>query len=163
MRSAGDKSLTIQTDGKATTTRSAFRIEVAVGITIQAAPATIWALLTNAQNFSRWNSTVQSIQGKIAPGETILLRATIAPERTFKLHVTAFAPNERMIWQDGTPLFRGIRQYALIPRSDGATDITMAETLSGPMLPMIAGSLPDQGPSFERFLVDLKAEAEHGA
>jgi hypothetical protein len=28
------------------------------------------------------------------------------------------------------------------------------------MLPMIAGSLPDQGPSFERFLADLKAEAE---
>ncbi len=155
--------MTIQTNGKATTTRSAFRIEVAVGITVEAAPSAIWALLTNAQDFPRWNSTVQSIQGKIAPGETILLRATIAPERTFKLRVTTFAPSERMVWQDGTPLFRGVRQYTLTSRDDGATEVTMMETITGLMLPMIAGSLPDQGPSFEQFLADLKAEAERGS
>jgi len=152
--------LAIQTDGTAITTHSAFRIRVLVGITVRAAPSAIWALLTNAQDFPRWNSTVQSVQGKIAAGETILLRATITPERTFKLRVTTFAPNEHMVWQDGTPLFRGVRQYALTPRRSGATDVTMAETLSGLMLPMIARSLPDQGPSFERFLADLKAEAE---
>jgi uncharacterized protein YndB with AHSA1/START domain len=155
--------LTIQTNGKATTTRSTFRIEFVVGITIKATPSAIWALLTNAQDFPRWNSTVQSIEGKIAPGETILLRAAIAPERTFKLRVTTFTPNERMVWQDGTPLFRGVRQYTLTSRGDSAIEVTMVETISGLMLPMIAGSLPDQGPSFERFLADLKAEAERGS
>ena len=39
----------------------------------------------------------------------------------------------------------------------------MMEAISGLMLPMIAGSLPDQGPSFEQFLADLKAEAERGS
>ena len=116
-----------------------------------------------SHDFPRWNSTVQSIQGKIARDETILLRATIAPERTFKLRATTFAPNERMVWQDGTPLFRGVRQYTLTSRDDGATEVTMVETISGLMLPMIAGSLPDQGPSFERFLAALKAEAERGS
>src|SRR5262249_12607384 len=103
------------------------------------------------------------IQGKIAPGETILLCATIAPDRTFKLRVTTYQPNERMIWEDGTPLFRGVRQYMLTPRNNGATEVTMAETFSGLLLPMIAGSLPDQGSSFEQYLADLKAEAERGA
>ncbi len=155
--------MAIQAGGKATTSKNTFRMEVAVGITIQAPPARIWALLTNAEDFPRWNSTVQSIQGKIALGETILLRAKIAPDRTFKLRVTTFQPNERMVWEDGTPLFRGVRQYTLTPRNNGATEVTMAETITGLMLPMIAGSLPDQGPSFEQYLADLKAEAERGA
>lgn len=153
----------MQTDGKATQTRSAFRMEVAVGIKVRASPATIWALLTDAQDYPRWNSTVQSIEGTIARGETIRLKASIAPSRTFNLRVTTLVPNERMVWQDGTPLFWGVRRYALTPRGDGATDVTMAEVFSGLMLPLIARSLPDQGPSFERFLADLKAEAERSA
>ena len=155
--------MAIQADGKATTTKDTFRMEVAVGITIQAPPAKIWALLTNADDFPRWNSTIESIQGKIAPGETIHLHAKIAPDRTFKLRVTTYQPDERMVWQDGTPLFQGVRQYTLTSRSSGATEVAMAETFSGLMLPLIARSLPDQGPSFERFLADLKAEAERGA
>jgi hypothetical protein len=39
----------------------------------------------------------------------------------------------------------------------------MVETISGLMLPLIGGSLPDQGPSFERILADLKQAAEHQA
>lgn len=155
--------MTNQANGKATTSRSAFRMEVAVGVTVQAAPATIWALLTNAQDVPRWTSTVQSIQGTIALGETIYLKATIAPERTFKLRVTTYLPNDRLVWQDGSPLFRGVRQYTLTPRRDGATDVTMAEVFSGALLPLIARSLPDQGPSFERFVADLKTEAEHSS
>ena len=36
----------------------------------------------------------------------------------------------------------------------------MEEVFSGLMLPMIKGSLPDFGPSFEQWVADLKAEAE---
>lgn len=152
--------MSIQADGKASKSKSTFRMEVAVGITVKAAPTKIWALLTNAADYPRWNSTIVSVQGTIAHGETIHLKAKIAPERTFKLRVTTFVPNECMVWEEGTPLFKGMRQYTLTPRSGGATDVTMAEVFSGAMLPLITRSLPDQGPSVERFLADLKAEAE---
>lgn len=155
--------MTIQATGKATTSKSTFRMQVGASTTIQAAPATIWALLTDAQNFTRWNSTVKSLQGTIAPGETVRLVAFIAPTRTFKLRVTTFQPNERMVWQDGTPLFKGVRVYTLAAATPGTTEVTMTETFSGPMLPMIASSLPDQSPSFERFLADLKQAAERGS
>jgi uncharacterized protein YndB with AHSA1/START domain len=155
--------LTTKADGKATKSRSTFRMEVAVGITVRASPAKIWTLLTNAQDFPRWNSTVQSIQGTIALGEKIILKATIAPERAFKLRVTTCVPNERMVWQDGSPIFKGVRRYTLTPRGDGTTDVTMAEVFSGLLMPMIARSLPDQGPPFERYMADLKAEAERAS
>lgn len=148
-------------DEKATRTKTTFQMEVAVSATIQATPERIWTLLTNAKYFPRWNSTVQSIEGDIALGETITLKATIAPERTFKLKVTAFEPNSTLIWQDGAaPLFKGVRRYSLTPQNSGTTVFSMVETFSGLMLPMIARSLPDFRVSFEQYATDLKAEAE---
>jgi hypothetical protein len=152
--------MTLSTNGKAAKTKSTFRMEVAVSITINAKPEKIWALLTNAKDFPRWNSMVESIDGTISLGETIKLKAPYAPGRTFKLKVSQMAANKAMRWQDGGPMFQGIRNFTLAPKSNGTTDFTMVETYSGMMLPMIAGSLPDLVPSFEQYAADLKKEAE---
>jgi hypothetical protein len=151
---------TIPINGRASRTKSTFRMEYAVGINIQAPPQRIWALLTNAGDFPRWNSTVKSIEGKIAAGQTIKLRAMIAPDRTFNLTVSEFVPEQRMVWSDGNLLFKGVRTYTLTPKANGSTDFTMAEVYSGLMLPMIAGSLPDFGAAFEQYAADLKRAAE---
>ena len=47
-------------EGKAVTTRTTFSRETSVHTTIFADPAIVWALLTRASDFSRWNSTVVS-------------------------------------------------------------------------------------------------------
>lgn len=151
----------MQSDGKAFKTRSLFRTEVGVSIRIKAAPERLWAALTNAREFPRWNSTVKSIEGAIDHGNTIELRTTAAPDRTFKLRITTFRPTAELVWQDGrAPMFTGVRRYTLTPEKDGFTTFTMVETFAGFMLPMIAGSLPDFRPTFERYAADLKAEAE---
>ena len=116
--------------------------------------------MTNAADFPRWNSTVKSIEGRIALGQTIKLIATISPTRTFNLKVIEFIPEKRMVWSDGNAMFKGVRTYTTTPKADGSTDFTMAEVYTGLMLPMIAGSLPDFGPAFEQYLSDLKREAE---
>ena len=54
--------------GKANTIKSTFSRETTISIDIQSDPKRIWSLLTNAQNYSNWNSTVLSIEGKIALG-----------------------------------------------------------------------------------------------
>jgi hypothetical protein len=146
---------------KARKTATTFRMDCAVSITIQAGPERIWALLTNAQDFPRWNSTVTSIGGTIAEGERLELKVPAAPERTFKPKVTALDPQRRMVWSDGmAPMFRGVRTFNLVPQADGSTEFTMEEVFSGIMLPLIKGSLPDFAPSFEAYAADLKREAE---
>jgi hypothetical protein len=136
-------------------------MQYAVTINVQAQPQRIWKLLTNAEDFPRWNSTIKSIAGTIALGEKIQLRAMIALERTFNLAVSEFVPEKRMVWRDGrAPLFTGVRTFTLTPNADGSTDFAMAEVYSGLMLPMIAGSLPDFSPAFEQYASDLKREAE---
>ncbi len=150
----------IAINGRANKTKSAFRMEYSAGINIQARPDRIWALMTNAGDFPRWNSTIKSIEGQIALGQTVKLIAAIAPQRVFNLNIIEFVPEKRMVWSDGNVMFKGVRTYTLRPKADGSTDFTMAEVYTGLMLPMIAGSLPDFGPVFEQYVSDLKREAE---
>lgn len=127
---------------------------------IAAAPEKVWALLTDAAGFPRWNSTVDSIDGEIALGQRLAVKVPLAPGRTFKPKVVAFAPNEGMTWRDGfAPMFKGVRTFAL-RRVNGKTEFTMRETLSGVMYPLIAKSLPDFGPAFAAYAADLKRAAE---
>lgn len=143
-----------------TTTTSTFRMECAVRCTIDAPRAEIWALLTNAGDFPRWNSTVSSITGEIAEGNKLALRVPVS-ERTFSPKVTELVPQERMVWSDGVaPMFKGERTFTLTPRADGSTEFAMVEVFSGLMLPFIKGSLPDFAPVFERYALDMKQELE---
>lgn len=141
-------------------TASTFRMECRVEIAIAAPPEKIWALLTDAAGFPRWNGTVTSIEGTIALGERVKIRVPIS-ERTFSPRVTEFVPKQRMVWSDGmAPMFRGERTFTLTARPDGTTVFEMVETFSGWMLPMIKASLPDFAPVFDRYARDLKNEAE---
>lgn len=147
--------------GRASRTATTFRVEYAITIPIQAPAQRIWTLLTTANEFPRWNSTVKGIEGTIAPGQKIKLRATIAPDRVFNLTIREFVPERKMVWSDGqAPLFTGVRTFTLTPNADGSTDFTMAEVYRGLMLPLIAGSLPDFRPAFEQYAADLGRAAE---
>jgi hypothetical protein len=129
---------------------------------IKAAADRIWTLLTDAPNYTRWNPSVERIEGRIAPGETIKVFVKVNPGRAFPVKVTEFQPGKRMVWSGGMPLglFKGVRTYTLTPAGDGATRFDMREEYTGPMLPMIWGSIPDLGPSFQEFAAGLKAGAE---
>lgn len=145
---------------KATSSATAFRMETSVAINIQASAEKIMSLLTNAAEFSKWNSTIVLLEGQIQQGEKIKLVSTLDPKRTFKLKVSEITAT-KMVWQDGfAPMFSGIRTFSLTPKSNETTDFSMVEVFQGIMLPMIKGSLPDFKPNFEQYALDLKIAAE---
>ncbi len=150
----------IQTEGPTLLLDGERYLEYRVGVVIEASPKVVWGLLTDAPRFPDWNSTVISIDGTIAAGEEIELRARVDPKRTFELTVSAFEPHARMVWEDGGRAFKGVRTFVLTPRPDGSTEVTMAEVLTGSMMGMIEGKLPDFRPSFDAFAADLKRAAE---
>ena len=149
--------------GKATKTSGTFRMACSISVTIRAAPGRVWALLTDAAGFERWNTTVTSIEGEIAEGQRLKLTVPSAPGRVFKPRVSELDPERSMTWSDGmAPMFKGVRTFTLTPGRDGATEFAMREELSGLMLPMIKGSLPDFAPVFEKYAEDLRLAAEGG-
>ena len=146
---------------KAQGSRSTFRIGCSVATDIHAPAERIWSLLTDAPGMTGWNSTLTSIAGPIELGGTVKMQVPEAPGRTFAPKVTRFEANRMMEWREGNPLFLGVRTYTLTPAQDGhSTRFEMTEVFSGPMLPLIAGRLPDFVPIFERYAADLKARAE---
>jgi uncharacterized protein YndB with AHSA1/START domain len=145
---------------RVTVSKSAFRREYAVEVDIRAPAQRVWDLLTDAAGFPRWNSTVTKIEGEIRDGQKLAIRVPIS-ERTFTPSVSDVKPGQTMTWSDGfAPMFRGVRTFVLTPGDGGVTHFRMAERLSGLMLPMIGGSLPDFGPVFDQYARDLKKEAE---
>ncbi|MBL8011576.1 MAG: SRPBCC domain-containing protein [Flavobacteriales bacterium] len=123
---------------------------------IRADEAIIWALLTNAADYPRWNSTVTSINGNIALDEKIVLRSTLDAKRSFKLKVKEFEPAKKLVWGDG----KGKRTYTLKNNDDGTVTFTMHERIGGLMFPMYAKHIPSFDASFDAFAADLKKEAE---
>jgi hypothetical protein len=130
--------------------------------TINASPDAIWAILTDAPGYQRWDSGVERVEGRIAPGEKIKVVSKANPGRAFPVRVTEFDQGRRMTWSGGMPLglFRGVRTFTLDQGEDGATRFTMREEYSGPLLPLIWRSIPDLGPSFRQFASGLKQRAE---
>lgn len=140
----------------AQTTKTTFHRETSVRAVIKADEAIIWALLTNASDYPRWNSTVTSVQGNIALGEKIVLKSTLDAKRSFNLKVKEFEPSKRLVWGDG----KGRRTYLLKNNGDGTVTFTMHERIGGLMFPMYAKYIPPFDESFDRFAADLKKEAE---
>jgi len=128
---------------------------------IQADPEAIWKVLTDGAAYASWDSGVARLEGRIAPGEKLKVVSEVNPKRAFAVKVTGFEPPRSMTWSGGMPLglFRGVRTFTLT--QEGATTrFTVREEYTGPLLGMIWKSMPDLGPSFEKFATGLKQRAE---
>lgn len=141
---------------KAITINKTFSRETAISIDIQADKSIIWALLTNAADYLRWNSTVISIDGTITKGGKIQLKSTLNPKRVFKLSVKEFKADNKLVWGDTM----GKRIYTLKSIGNGLTNFSMNEKIGGPIFPLFAKMIPPFDKSFEQFANDLKKEAE---
>ncbi|HEY0492917.1 MAG TPA: SRPBCC domain-containing protein [Candidatus Dormibacteraeota bacterium] len=130
--------------------------------TINASPQSVWAVLTNAEGYTGWDSGVERVTGRIAPGEKITVVSKANPGRAFPVKVAEFVPGQRMVWSGGMPLglFKGVRTFTITPSANGITKFSMREEYTGPLLTMIWRSMPDLGPSFQQFANGLKARAE---
>jgi uncharacterized protein YndB with AHSA1/START domain len=141
---------------QAKTTKQTFSRETAVSIDIDAEPKTIWGIITNAAKYPTWNSTVISIEGKIALGEQIQLKSTLDPKRVFKLKIKELEPEKKLVWGDAM----GKREFKLTKQTNGQTNFMMHEKIGGPLFPLFAKMIPPFDASFETFALDLKNAAE---
>lgn len=148
-------------DGRSTTTRTTFRLAVAVAKSIEAPPTIVWDLLTDLRAQARWNSTLTSIEGNVALGGRVSFVVPEAPAQAFSPKVVAYDAPRSMVWRlSRWPLLVSDRTYRLTPGPHGSTELAIDEVFKGLLLPLIAKSLPDFGAMFERTAADLKVAAE---
>lgn len=147
-------------DARFTRANTTFAMSCSVAVNIQATAEVVWSLLTDAQGFPRWNSTITGIDGQIREGERLRLHVP-GTSRTFTPRVSGVVPAQRMIWSDGlVPLFKGVRSFELEPCDDDSTDFVMEERFTGIVFALTKRMMPDFRPIFEAYANDLKREAE---
>jgi hypothetical protein len=112
--------------------------------TIRASPDEVWAVVEDVARDPDWDSGVERVEGRLAPGEKLKVYSEANPGRAFPVKVTELAPGRQMTWSGGMPLglFKGVRTYSVVPE-DGGTRFTMREEYTGPLLPLIWRSMPD--------------------
>ena len=131
---------------------------------IDASLEAVWAVLADGAGWALWDSGVEGVEGRIELGEKITIRSEAAPGRAFPVKVTQFEPPGRLRFSGGMPLglFRGVRTFEVVPEGDGVTLFRVREEYTGPLLGLIWRSMPDLGPSFDRFAQGLKHRVETG-
>jgi uncharacterized protein YndB with AHSA1/START domain len=132
--------------------------------TIAATPEKVWAVLTDGAAWPTWDSGVTSVQGTIALGNKITVKAAVGGDRAFPVKVVEFDAPHKLVFSGGMPLglFRGVRTYTLTAESKG-TLFHMREEYTGAMLKAIWKSIPDLAPSFQQFANGLKKRVESRA
>ena len=140
----------------AKTTKSFFSRETEVAIDIRARPEDVWSILVNAADYPKWNSTVTSLEGRIAVGEKIALKSILDAKRTFELKVIELDAPSRMVWGDAM----GKRTYEVAKKDDATVTFSMRERIGGPLFPLFAGMIPPFDDVFDKFAADLKKKAE---
>lgn len=154
--------LTLEPSGKASRTRTDDALDYSIAIHIAAPPAIVWEVLTDAAGYTRWNSTIVELTGRIERDGELELVSKVAPDRRFGLAVSAFDPPRAMVWEDGGGMFLGVRHFTLIPKDQG-TILAMSETYSGFFLSSAEEEMPDFRANFEAFAADTRQEAERRA
>jgi len=128
---------------------------------IRATPEAIWRILTDAGGYPRWDGTMDHIEGRLAPDETVKFFTKLSP-RAFPVRVTVFEPGKKLVLTGGMPLglFKSERTHTLEPAEGALTTFTTEETFSGLLLPVFGRTIPDLSENFQGFVAALKQQAE---
>lgn len=148
--------ITHSPNGIATTLKTTFHRVTTVSIEIKADPTIVWAILTKAADYPRWNSTVTYMEGQIALGNKIKLKSILDAKRTFILKIKEFEVEKKLVWGDGN----GNRVFSIAKTESGSVIFSMTEKIGGLMFPLYAKMIPPFDQSFEQFARDLKNESE---
>lgn len=101
---------------------------------INARSSTVWDIITDARNYTVWESGITHIRGELRNGGTIRIRTHTGGNRTIRLHVQQM-PGEVMTWTQGMPLglLTGVRTFTLEPVGGGTTHLSVKEEFTGPL------------------------------
>ena len=110
---------------------------------IKARSSTVWDIITDAGNYTVWDSGITHVTGELRNGGTIKIRTRTGGSRIFRLRVQQM-PGEVMTWTRGLPLglFTGVCTFTLEPQG-GMTHLRVKQELTGPLRGLLGKAIPD--------------------
>jgi hypothetical protein len=117
-------------------------------IDIDAPAEQVWSVVTNFESYHTWNPLLTDVQGDLVVGGDLRVRAAFAP-MAVSATVTAVDKPNRFEWEDHVPLnlLKPVFSVLLLPLPENRTRVAIAETFTGPLLPVMGRRLDTQMPS----------------
>ena len=140
--------------------------ELHTEIEIDAAPQTVWNVLTDLDNYSEWNPFIIEAAGNVTVGEKLVnrMQAPGGKAMTIKPAVTAVEPAQTFEWLGhlGFPgIFDGRHRFDLEATPTGGTRVAHGEEFDGALVRFMRKTLDTQTRAgFEAMNTALKTRAE---
>lgn len=157
--------------------------EIYTEIEINASASVVWSILTDFDDFSRWNPFIRKISGKLQEGSQI--EVFIKPLKIsdflgsknvgfckppnsngmkFKPKILTYDPERELKWLGNLlipKLFDGEHSLIINKINENKVLFIQKERFSGLFVPFFFGTLKDTESGFERMNQALKEEAEN--
>jgi hypothetical protein len=131
---------------------------------IEAAPASVWAALTDFDAFPSWNPFIVAIRGEPTVGSRLEVRIQPPGRRamTFRPVVITATPNEELAWLGRIVvpgLFDGEHHLRIAPSENGSVFI-QEEFFTGLLVPLFGSGLEATRRGFEAMNAALERRLE---
>lgn len=137
--------------------------EIKTEIEIQAPVSQVWTVLTQIDEYPKWNSFIKKLEGNLKVGENI--RVEIQPvdssTMTFKPKVLQFEENRILQWKGKfliNGLFDGTHSFELVDNGNGSTTFKQSELFTGVLVGLF--NLENTIKGFEAMNRELKRKCE---
>ena len=137
-------------------------------VDIDASPETVWGVLTDFENYERWNPLAVECTTSLVPGEPIdmMVRLGPGPLRRQREWIRTCTPGQEFSYTMkpvGLGTLRSLRTQQLTELPDGRTRYTAHFEIRGwlnPMVQLLLGRALKRG--FDGVAAGLKAQVERG-
>ncbi|MEN6554458.1 MAG: SRPBCC domain-containing protein [Methanobacterium sp.] len=140
--------------------------EIYTEIKINASASVVWSILTDFDDFSRWNPFIRKISGKLQEGAQI--EVFIIPPNSngmkFRPKILTYDPERELRWLGNfwiPKLFDGEHSLIINEISENKVLFIQKERFSGLFVPFFSGTLKDTESGFEMMNHALKEEVEN--
>ncbi len=126
---------------------------------IKARSSTVWDIITDAGNFTVWESGITWVDGYVRNGAMIRIRTVDGGNRTFRTHVQQM-PGQVMTWKTGIPpgLLTWTCTYSISPHA-GLTHLRVKDEFAGPLLKLASIALPASEQDLHSYVTAIRRPA----
>ena len=140
--------------------------EVYTEIEINAPASVVWNILTDFNDFSRWNPFIRKISGKLQEGAQIetFIKPPNSKGMKFRPKILTYAPEMELRWLGNLlipKLFDGEHSLIIDKINENKVLFIQKERFSGLFVPFFSETLKDTEFGFEMMNRALKEEAEN--
>lgn len=121
--------------------------DYSASVDIDAPAEQVWDVVTDFKSYQSWNPLLSSVEGELTVGGKLRVKPAFAPMAVPATVTVVDKPNH-FEWEDHVPLslLTPVFSVHLLPLANNRTRVIIAESFTGPLLPILGRRLDQQMP-----------------